>query len=163
MILFIPPLGSQLGNRLFNLAALDKLCSGRRIGVLFGCGDLHRHFHWRRPGVFIPNRGGDRVFRLLQKLSRYGLARRCSEGTVETEFGLLHNGELVQVNGSRSPLIIVEKAFLQSDVWMRDDFPKALVFREPTASHQFGADKISIGKLQSLFTFGEEIISIGTY
>jgi hypothetical protein len=130
MILLFSTAG-RLGNQLFHLAALDKLCHSRQIGVLFGSKDLRRHFHWQRPGVFISSRGGERVLRMLHTLSRQGLACHCTEGKVETEFGSIGNGELLSLNGSRSPLLIVEKAFLQSDAWMRDDFTHMLTFRRP--------------------------------
>ena len=134
MFLFRAALGGRLGNQIFHLAALDKLCNSRRIGVLFGCSDLLRYFHWRRPGVYIANRGGWRLFPLLRKLSDYRLTSHCCEGRVETEYGLLHSGELVtQISGSL-PLNVVEDAYLQSDAWVRDDFSRMLVFRESIAA-----------------------------
>jgi Glycosyl transferase family 11 len=162
MILFQCNAG-QLGNQIFNLAALDKLCHGRRIGVLFGCRHLNLQFHWRRRGVIISNRGGAQFGLLLRRLAERGLlsryregkiemdsgliytgerlVSRVSEGRIETDSGLIYTGELVRLNRSFLPLTFVEDAFLQSDFWVRDDFSQMLTFREPTvrAVEEFAA------------------------
>jgi hypothetical protein len=139
MIFFLAPPGARLGNELFQLAALDKLCNGRQIGVFFESTPLSRHFHWRRRGVFISSRGRKRAFRLLRNLSRHGLASYRTEELFETEFGLVPSGELLAHNSSYLPFTIVEDAFLQSDLWLRDDFQRMLLFKESTTKsvHEF--------------------------
>lgn len=130
MIAYFSVIGSRLGNHLFKLAALDYLCDGRKVGILFGATGIHECFHWKRRNVVVVERRPQRVLKILQKGSRLGLVSHFAESQFQSEFGYSHTGDLVRLNNSWSPLSLVEDSFLQSDRWLRSDFKEMLVFRE---------------------------------
>lgn len=123
--------GGRLGNQLFHLSALDKLCEGGQTGILFGCHEICQVFEWRRRRVFISSRRGDRLFALLRVLANYRLASKFSEGKIPTDGGGFENGKLETVNRSIVPLSFVEDAYLQSECWVREDISQVLTFRSP--------------------------------
>lgn len=134
MIFFFATDG-QLGNQLFHLAALDALCRGRQLGVLLGSAVLCDNFGWNHRNVFITRRAPAVLRRLLRKLAQYGLASHRVERrlrvVVDGHDYNIETGELVSLRESWVPLTLIEDAFLQSEVWVREDLTHRLKFPPP--------------------------------
>jgi Glycosyl transferase family 11. len=123
----------RLGNQLFHLAALDKMCRFHDVGVLIGARGLRQNFVWTRRNVIVLSRRSDRLCNLLRSLAARGLAsyyieEKLTEG-VPCPF---ESGQLERRVRSIVPISFVENAYLQSDAWVGEKFRDRLRFKPET-------------------------------
>ncbi len=123
----------RLGNQLFHLAALDKMCRAHDIGVLIGGRGLRQNFVWKRRNVIILSRRSDRFCNTLRALAARGLASYYTEEKLtEGVPCAFESGQLERRVRSIVPISFVEHAYLQSDAWVGDKFRERLRFKPET-------------------------------
>lgn len=123
----------RLGNQLFHLAALDKMCRFHDVGILIGSRGLRQNFVWKRRNVIILSRRADRLCRLLRSLAARGLASYYTEEKLTEGVPCpFESGRLERKTRSLVPLSFVENAYLQSDAWIGEKFRQRLHFKSET-------------------------------
>lgn len=132
----------RLGNQLFHLSALDKMCRFHDVGILIGARALRENFVWKRRNVIILPKRKKRLCDLLRSLATKGLVSYYTEEKL-TDGGPcpFESGRLERKTRGLVPVSFVENAYLQSDAWVGEKFRERIQFKPETARavEAFGA------------------------